>query len=273
LPGLTRAAAGESGVERGVIVGGLLVSASFLLAVMLNRSAVEEAASLAPVSATKQALADTRQLTPADVLQLDQPGLDAAYAAAAPGPIPDGTYAAMPFVPPPRANADVTADLIARLPDDASNLPVAQVRAAAAALWRTRVFDRNQHLVRARGDGSGLMYPGRVECAPSIADPGGAAILIDYTASEHLPGYHEIPDAVTGRGGLRLREEMRALRPGLYLGRAYSGDTLVLNFVLYDDSNPRAERSAGTAMNESFWTAAGCSEGPRRDRSGHPPAW
>jgi hypothetical protein len=237
-------------VERGVIVGGLLVSASFLLAVMLNRSAVEEAASLAPAPAATQALPDAGQLTPVEVMQLDQPGLDAVYAAAAPGPIPDGTYVATPFVPRPRASADVTAALIARLPDDASHLPVAQVRAVVVALWRKRVFDRSQHLVRAWLDGSELIYPGRVQCAPSLVDPDGTAILIDYTASEHLPGYREIPDAVTGRSGLRLREEMRALRPGLYLGRAYSGDTLVLNFVLYDDSIPRADGGEGDRMND-----------------------
>jgi hypothetical protein len=242
-------------VERGVIVGGLLVSASFLLAVMLNRSAVEEAASLATLPATRQALPDAGQLTPAVVMQLDQPALDAVYAAAAPGPIPDGTYTATPFVPRPRANADATAELIARLPDDASHLPVAQVRAAAAALWRTRVFERGQHLVRARVDGSEPMYPGRVQCARSLSDPDGAAILIDYTASDRLPGYREIPDAVTGRAGLRLREEMRALRPGLYLGRAYSSDTLVLNFVLYDDSILRAERRAGDRVNEDCGAA------------------
>lgn len=237
-------------MERGVIVGGLLVSASFLLAVMLNRSAVEEAASLAPLPAARQALPDAGQLTPAVVMQLDQAALDAVYAAAAPGPIPDGTYSATPFVPRPRTNADATAELIARLPDDASHLPVAQVRAAAAALWRTRVFDRSQHVVRAQVDGSQLMYPGRVQCAPSLSVPDGAAILIDYTASEHLPGYRETPDAVTGRSGLQLREELRALQPGLYLGRAYSGDTLVLNFVLYDDSRPRAASSAGDRMND-----------------------
>jgi hypothetical protein len=231
-------------------VGGLLVSASFLLAVMLNRSAVEEAASLATLPATSRAFPEAGQLTPALVMQLDQAGLDAVYAAAAPGPVPDGTYAATPFVPRPHANADATAELMARLPDDASHLPVAQVRAAAAALWRTRVFDRSQHLVRARVGGSELMYPGRVQCAPSLSDPDGAAILIDYAATERLPGYREVPDAVTGTTGLRLREEMRALRPGLYLGRAYSGDTLVLNFVLYDDSIPRADRSAGDRMND-----------------------
>jgi hypothetical protein len=48
---------GEVIVERGVIVGGLMICGSFLLAAMLNRSAMEEAPAPVPPPAVIQPLA------------------------------------------------------------------------------------------------------------------------------------------------------------------------------------------------------------------------
>ena len=41
-----------------------------------------------------------------------------------------------------------------------------------------------------------------------------------------LPGYQEHPDALAGRNGLRIRDEIRMIRPGFYLGRAYANQHL-----------------------------------------------
>ena len=58
------------------------------------------------------------------------------------------------------------------------------------------------------------------------------------------------------RSGLRIREEVRMVRPGLYLGRAYSNRMFVMNFTLFNadvDESGRAAFAAGAAINEDCW--------------------
>jgi hypothetical protein len=49
-----------------------------------------------------------------------------------------------------------------------------------------------------------------------------------------LPGYRRVPDKLAGREGVIVRDEIRMVRPGFYLGRAYMGGTFILNFTLYN---------------------------------------
>jgi len=172
-------------VEREAIVGGVLVSASFLLAVMFNRSAIEQTPTLAPVPSIQQrAVPDPRDLTPARLAHLDRSDLS-------------------PMTPV--------------LQGEASTVP------------SELVDGRRQWLV----------FPANVQCGSSLADA-GEAIVLDYNVSESLQSHHDTPDAL-GRDGLQLREELREVRAGLYLGRAYSGSSLLLDFVLYEDATLRAD--------------------------------
>ena len=57
---------------------------------------------------------------------------------------------------------------------------------------------------------------------------------LSTTPADDLPGYREKPDALAGRDGLDIRDEIRMVRPGFYLGRAYMKKVFVLNFTLYN---------------------------------------
>ena len=59
-------------------------------------------------------------------------------------------------------------------------------------------------------------------------------MIIDYAYNDEIPGYQEHPDALAGRNGLRIRDEIRMIRPGFYLGRAYANKIFLLNFILYN---------------------------------------
>ena len=56
----------------------------------------------------------------------------------------------------------------------------------------------------------------------------------DSAFTDDLSGYREMPDMLAGRRGFQVRDEIRIVRPGFYLGRAYLGRSFALNFVLYN---------------------------------------
>ena len=49
-----------------------------------------------------------------------------------------------------------------------------------------------------------------------------------------IDGYRRVPDALAGSEGLDIRDEVRQVRAGLYLGRAYFRTIFRLNFTLAD---------------------------------------
>lgn len=81
-------------------------------------------------------------------------------------------------------------------------------------------------------------------------------MIVDYHFADDIEGYRARPDLLAGRGGLRIRDEFRMVRPGFYLGRAYANR---INFTLF---NPDvAERVAqafesGGALAEDCWPAS-----------------
>jgi hypothetical protein len=71
-----------------------------------------------------------------------------------------------------------------------------------------------------------------------------------------LPGYRPVPDKLAGRQGLIVRDEIRMVRPGFYLGRAYMAGTFILNFTLYNKTIADAESSnflKGTKTADDCW--------------------
>ena len=79
-----------------------------------------------------------------------------------------------------------------------------------------------------------LLFPAKLYCGQSLLDGRRESIIIDYAYTHDLPGYMEKPDALAGRGGLAIRDEIRMVRPGFYLGRAYANRIFLLNFTVYD---------------------------------------
>ena len=81
-------------------------------------------------------------------------------------------------------------------------------------------------------------------------------MIIDYAFTDDLPGYREMPDVLAGREGLEIRDEIRMVRPGFYLGRAYIKKVFALNFTLYNKAVADKESptfvSSGS-MTEDCW--------------------
>ncbi len=63
-----------------------------------------------------------------------------------------------------------------------------------------------------------LLFPAKLYCGQSLLDGRRESVIIDYAFTDELPGYREHPDSLGGRKGLRIRDEIRMVRPGFYLG-------------------------------------------------------
>ena len=63
-----------------------------------------------------------------------------------------------------------------------------------------------------------LLFPAKLYCGQSLLDGRRESVIIDYAYNDDLPGYQEHPDALVGRNGLRIRDEIRMIRPGLLSG-------------------------------------------------------
>ena len=88
--------------------------------------------------------------------------------------------------------------------------------------------------ITVNGKDQWLLFPARLYCGQSLLDGRRESIIIDYFFTDSLPGYREKPDFLAGRNGIKVRDEIRMIRPGFYLGRAYIGRAFLLNFTLYN---------------------------------------
>ena len=102
-----------------------------------------------------------------------------------------------------------------------------------------------------------LLFPAKLYCGQSLLDGRRESVIIDYAYNDEMPGYQEHPDALVGRNGLRIRDEIRMIRPGFYLGRAYANKIFLLNFMLYNAELAEAGQpgfAAGDEVAEECWT-------------------
>jgi hypothetical protein len=201
--------------------------------------------------------AERMALTPQSLRALTQAQVDEIYLRLSSGPIPDGPFRGDLFFP-----RDV--DGHARLRDVASPVPGALGHVAALRLehlgrmlWRGKAFFRSQGILRNRiedlailkpiiadangierltfdGQTTWLLFPAKLSCGESRLDPSARSTVIDYSRGAEVEGYRKVPDALAGPDGLNIRDEVRIVRPGLYLGRAYFGARFGLNFTLLD---------------------------------------
>jgi hypothetical protein len=101
-----------------------------------------------------------------------------------------------------------------------------------------------------------LLFPAKLHCGQSLLDGRRESIIIDYAFNDEVPGYQKNPDSLVGRNGLRVRDEIRMIRPGFYLGRAYANRILVVNFTLYNEKVADAGRASfikGDEITEDCW--------------------
>ena len=150
----------------------------------------------------------------------------------------------------------------------------ASATARPTALLRNRIDDKaivrlilrdesEQIMARPGVEDENLFFPAKVYCGQSLLDGRRESIVIDYAFSDEQPGYVEKLDRLAGRGGLQIRDEIRMVRPGFYLGRAYVARAFLLNFTLY---NEEIAAEPGEAFLQGQ-IAEDCWEGPQREQA------
>ncbi len=204
-------------------------------------------------------------LTPVDLMKITSENLkgatqeqvDQIYARLTAGPIPDGVYDGHMFFPKGSSERSRMAEIVGGgLRGFLVNLKTAKLERIGEFIWKGKVFYRNEGVLRNRiqdlavlkpvvgpdtdkiekldfdGKDAWLLFPAKLYCGQSLLDGRRESVIIDYAFTDDLPGYREMPDILAGREGLEIRDEIRMVRPGLYLGRAYIKKVFGLNFVL-----------------------------------------
>jgi len=228
-------------------------------------------------------------LTPASLEALNQEELDQLYARLTAGPIPDGPYQGTAFFANGAGLRRLQEILGGGLQGFLANRAVNDLQDLAEFLWKGKVFYRDKMELRnqitnprklarlfkadlskirtATIDGRevGLLFPAKLYCGQSLLDSRRESVIIDYFFGDELDGYLPAIDQIAGPTGLQIRDEIRMVRPGFYLGRAYVAKILLLDFTLYnqevaergkadfastgkvhEDCRPGAQQVAGT---------------------------
>ncbi|HKD15818.1 MAG TPA: hypothetical protein VKE71_14890 [Candidatus Angelobacter sp.] len=199
-------------------------------------------------------------LTPENLKSLDQEKVDQIYARLTAGPIPDGPYNGDLFFPNGPTGMKRLGEIVGGIKGYGADLELAKLTVLGRALWKGKVFYRDQRVLRNRIDdlnafkdffpdpadqqeleaakahptAENQYFPAKLYCGQSLIDSRRESVIIDYAFTDELPGYRKVPDKLAGREGLIVRDEIRMVRPGFYLGRAYMAGTFILNFTLYN---------------------------------------
>jgi hypothetical protein len=230
--------------------------------------------------------ADLMKITPANLEAATQEQVDQIYGRLTAGPIPDGPYQGQAFFPAGSTGRARVAEIVGGgLKGLVVDLKTAKLEHIAEAVWKGKVFDRSKRILRNRvndlgvlkpligpdvasiqklevdGNDTWLLFPAKLYCGQSLLDGRRESIIIDYAFTDDLPGYREKPDALAGRNGFEIRDEIRMVRPGFYLGRAYMKRVFVLNFTLYNKDV--AEKDAA-AFQTTGRVQDDCWVGPQR---------
>jgi hypothetical protein len=201
--------------------------------------------------------ADLSKITPANLSTLSQEQIDQIYARLSAGPIPDGPFDGEILFPRGSSGKFRVAEVMGGFAGTALQLKGITLDAVGESLWHGKVFYRDERVLRNRiddlsalkkvglvegepkkisvgGKDAWLLFPAKLYCGQSLFDSRRESIIIDYFFTEEIPGYQEKPDFLAGRRGVRVRDEIRMVRPGFYLGRAYLDRVFGLNFTLYN---------------------------------------
>ncbi|MFM2356221.1 MAG: hypothetical protein RLZZ528_1957 [Pseudomonadota bacterium] len=230
-------------------------------------------------------------LTPGNLKTFSQEELDQIYGRLTAGPIPDGIYAGS-LIFPRGADGSLAPrlqEVLGGIGGEIAGDKIERIERVGELLWKGKVFDRETRVLRnmiedlkAFGplidDASALpeltiprrswlrivrptttvrlMFPAKLYCGQSLIDGRREAVIIDYAYADEIEGYQPGPDALASRDGLRIRDEIRMVRPGLYLGRAYANRVFLVNFFLYNEdvaNAAAADFAAGKSPPEDCW--------------------
>lgn len=226
--------------------------------------------------------AERNQLTPQNLKTLTQEEIDQIYARLTAGPIPDGPFEGAVYLAQ-GTGLDTIAKQVGGLKGAVIELKAGALQHLAETLWQGKVFYRDQRVLRNRientalltpllggdlgdlknipkisvnGKDAWLLFPAKLYCGQSLLDSRRESIIIDYAFTDDVEGYREMPDKLAGRNGFQVRDEIRMVRPGFYLGRAYLGRVFALNFTLYNEEIAKRDGPAfddNQAIAEDCW--------------------
>ena len=224
---------------------------------------------------------DLMKITPENLKGATQEQVDQIYARLTAGPIPDGAYDGQMFFPKGSSERARLAEIVGGgIKGFIVDRKAATLEHIGEFIWKGKVFYRNDSVLRNRiqdllilkpivgpnvekiqkididGKDAWLLFPAKLYCGQSLLDGRRESVIIDYAFTDDLPGYREMPDVLAGREGLEIRDEIRMIRPGFYLGRAYIKKVFALNFTLYNkavaDKESPAFASSGSVA-EDCW--------------------
>ncbi|MCG8690166.1 MAG: hypothetical protein MI806_03050 [Minwuiales bacterium] len=235
--------------------------------------------------------ADLAKITPENLKALSQEQVDQIYGRLTAGPIPDGQYVGDLFFRKGDTLSSRLEEIVGGFKGRLVGVKIKKLELLGGALWKGKRFYRDERTLRnfikdlavltplLGDDTSGIMtaeiertsilryvlpndevwllFPAKLYCGQSLLDGRRESIIIDYAYNDELPGYREQPDSLAGRNGLKVRDEIRMVRPGFYLGRAYINRMFLLNFTLYNEQVATADADAflaGGAVAEDCWT-------------------
>ena len=233
--------------------------------------------------------ADLTKLTPTNLKTLSQEEVDQIYGRLTAGPIPDGPYQGDLFFARGDSLRPRLEEIFGGIGGRITGEKIELLELVGRTLWKGKMFDREQMVLRnfiedvrplrrliddpdtlmtarvRRGGVLGrvlpstsvwLLFPAKLFCGQSLLDSRRESVIVDYLYGDEIEGYRPSPDSLAGRGGLRIRDEIRMIRPGFYLGRAYANKAFLLNFTLYNPelADAGAEAfAAGEAVSEDCW--------------------
>jgi hypothetical protein len=223
--------------------------------------------------------ADLAKITPENLAALSQEQIDQIYARLSAGPIPDGPFNGGILFPRGSSGKFRLSEIAGGLTSTVVELKGMALDNFGEQLWQGKVFFRNDRVLRNRidnldalkklglidkdpkktsidGKEAWLLFPAKLYCGQSLLDSRRESIIVDYLFTDEIDGYQEKPDFLAGRRGVRVRDEIRMVRPGFYLGRAYLDRVFALNFTLYNkaiaERDGPAFKSTGQ-VNEDCW--------------------
>jgi len=224
--------------------------------------------------------AELVSLTPANMAKMTQEQLDQIYARLTAGPIPDGAYQGG-IIFAAEGGLKRIGEILGGVKGLGVKLAAAKLDFLGEVVWKGKLFDRDQRVLRNiirdkqalqtvlgiepeglsttrfQGKTAWLLFPARLYCGQSLLDGRRESIIIDYAYTDQLPGYLAKLDRLVGREGLAIRDEIRMVRPGFYLGRAYLNRVFGVNFTLYNKELAEAGRAdflASGRVAEDCWT-------------------
>jgi hypothetical protein len=209
--------------------------------------------------------AERAAMTPDSFAKLSQEELDQIYARLTAGPIPDGPFQGTIIF----AGGSTLKNFGDRpgIHGFLARRAIKDLTELGEFLWKGKVFYRdkrelrNQITERAKlarlfkvpvsqirtatinGREVGLLFPAKLYCGQSLLDSRRESVIVDYFFGDEIDGYVEGIDQIAGRNGLQIRDEIRMVRPGFYLGRAYLAKIFLLNFTLYNQDVASAGKS------------------------------